>query len=287
MCEGRADILQTLLDDPRAGPVTARQVYGAVTGGHPKAPVVRVLLANAHADMSLACKALLYAIFDGQVEIAQLLLADPRTDPTFSNYEAIATAIKWGRSQIVQSLLAHPRGDPSARCNAALQKSGTYANVGTLRVLLADPRIDPGVSDNAPIRLAANGGYAEAMRLLLMDPRVHPGIGGADALCRACDAYPMDDVWVAEREYLFTVKLLLADPRIDVASRCAEALTNAKEVGRDDIVGLLLKHQSFSCSGVIPRHQRVGRHLLCMRIMRRRSKLHVFGRSHRHIMTEG
>ena len=50
-------------------------------------------------------------------EVVELLLVDPRVDPSANDYEAIRSASQKGHTEIVELLLADPRVDPSAITN--------------------------------------------------------------------------------------------------------------------------------------------------------------------------
>jgi hypothetical protein len=79
----------------------------------------------------------------GHVEVVNLLLNDPRVDPSFYNNDAIRWASENGQVQVVTLLLKDPRVDPSAYNNHAIRRASENGHVELVKLLLNDPRVDP------------------------------------------------------------------------------------------------------------------------------------------------
>jgi hypothetical protein len=83
------------------------------------------------------------AIGVNNVAVAQLLITDPRFDPSHDNYEAIKQAVYQNRPEILKLLLAHPEGSPEEIVGRVDDfQSWVYENPtdAAVQVLLADPR---------------------------------------------------------------------------------------------------------------------------------------------------
>ena len=77
----------------------------------------------------------------GYSTIVELLLKDPRVDPSISGNFAIQVASKKGHDKVVSLLLADPRIDPTADCNYAIKTAYYYGHYAVIKLLLAHPRI--------------------------------------------------------------------------------------------------------------------------------------------------
>ncbi len=81
-------------------------------------------------------------------------------------------AVEIGNVDKVQLLLNDPRVDPTADDNWAIQSASRRGHTEVVRLLLADPRVDPAALGNYAIQLASHNGHLEVVRLLANDPRV-------------------------------------------------------------------------------------------------------------------
>jgi hypothetical protein len=79
-----------------------------------------------------------------------------------------------GETAVLQLLLRDPRVDPSSRRNAPLLWACANGHADAVALLLADARVSPTEADNAALRSACRNGHARVVRLLLRDPRVNP-----------------------------------------------------------------------------------------------------------------
>jgi hypothetical protein len=62
------------------------------------------------------------AVYSNRAKIVELLLLDPRVDPSANNNYAIQKAVSNGNAEIVEMLLTNERVDPSANGNYCHKK---------------------------------------------------------------------------------------------------------------------------------------------------------------------
>lgn len=110
----------------------------------------------------------------GSSSIVEMLLNDPRADPTIANNYCIQEACRRGHSEIVKMLLRYPRVDPTVDNNYCIKEACRKGYLELVKILLGDPRIDPTVDNNYCIKEAHRTGYLEIVKILLEDPRVDP-----------------------------------------------------------------------------------------------------------------
>ena len=77
-----------------------------------------------------------------------------------------------GHVKVVELLLNDPRVDPSNYNNTAIRWASFEGRVKVVELLLNDPRVDPSANNNFAIRYASHKGYAKVVELLLNHPRV-------------------------------------------------------------------------------------------------------------------
>ena len=111
-------------------------------------------------------------IDDKYAGFMELLLINPKADPSIHNNVAIISAAMFGHSKTVKILLADPRVDPTADNNYAFISAAYEGHFDVVKLLLADPRVDPTDNDNEAIKDASLCGHIEVVRLLLADPRI-------------------------------------------------------------------------------------------------------------------
>jgi hypothetical protein len=169
------------------------------------------------------------AVFTGNVELVDLLLQDPRVDPSADNNWAIRFASNNGHLSIVDRLLQDPRVDPSANDNAAIQFASYNGHLIVVDRLLQDPRVDPSANDNGAILFASDKGHLVIVDRLLQDPRVDPS---ADYNCAIKLA--------SKKGHLAVVNRLLQDSRVD-PSADIYAVKWALEFGHLAVVNRLLQ----------------------------------------------
>jgi hypothetical protein len=231
--------VKAALDDPDFGeaPLPVALLTGASQNGH--AAIVELLLLEPRVDPSaLDNAAIRLSSKFGHDSVVKLLLADPRVDPTADNNNAIVSNYKkpafreasyGGHENVVKLLLADPRVDPAVHNNAAIRDASENGHESVVKLLLADPRVDPAANNNATIRNASQNGHESVVKLLLADPRVDPAAGNNDAIGGA-----------SFNGHVGVVKLLLADPRVDPAADNNATIRNSSVYGRDSVVKLLL-----------------------------------------------
>jgi len=218
------DMAKIILEQERSFPVQSDILVYALHSGC--VDFVELLLSKKIGQLNdrvivIACK-------KQYVKIVQLLLDDPRIDPSVNNNFVIMWASQYGHIEVVKTLLADPRVDPSAGDNAAIGAASANGHIEVVKILLADPRVNPNTYDNYAMHSASSHGHAEVVKILLADPRVNPN---------AADNCVIN--YASANGHAEVVRLLLGDPRITFAQdyRCVEmALKN----GHVEIVKLLL-----------------------------------------------
>ena len=168
-----------------------------------------------------------YACVEGEFDIVDLLLQDPRVKPSVNDNIPIKYASERGFTNIVERLLRDPRVDPSAETQYALKEACKNNHIETVNVLLRHPRVDPSVDEQAILRKACMNSQTEIARVLLQDPRVDPSVKG-----QACLQYAVGT------KNIELVQLLLQDTRIDPVQNI---LKTAIEKGNVEILEILLQ----------------------------------------------
>jgi ankyrin repeat protein len=110
----------------------------------------------------------------GHASVVQLLLKDPRIDPTADDNYAIRLASLYGHVSVVQLLMNDKRVDPSADNNDAIKLASADGHIAVVQLLLKDKRVDPTADNNYALRWATENGHTAVVQLLLNDPRVNP-----------------------------------------------------------------------------------------------------------------
>jgi len=104
-----------------------------------------------------------------------VLLMDPRVDPTAGSNHPLRFACANGHLEIVKRLLLDPRVSPEAGNNWAIKRASERGHTEVVKVLLMDPRVSPDDGNNYAIKMARKMafGYIEIVNMLFMDPRVN------------------------------------------------------------------------------------------------------------------
>lgn len=181
-----------------------------------------------------------HAVRNGHVEVALLLLSDPRTDPTFSDNTAFCWAVHLGLTALVEAMLADDRVDPSAQSNFAIGKAAACNKVDIVKLLLANRNVNPGDKFNFALRVASKLGHNEIVCLLLNDTRVDPNEEMSKS--EHSDLPPALVAAVRGGHYQ-VVKTLLAHASIDPNVGHGGAITAAIERGDRELVRLILRHE--------------------------------------------
>jgi hypothetical protein len=106
---------------------------------------------------------LIYASMKGLAAVVNLLLQDPRVDPSVRDNEAIIYASKYDNSAVVALLLQDPRVDPSAQNNCAIRWTSIYGYLAIFNMLIHDPRVDVHTLDPCDVH------FLSIERILSMD----------------------------------------------------------------------------------------------------------------------
>lgn len=137
--KGNADLVQALLDDPRARPdgQESEALASAACAGHTE--VVRLLLRDGRADPNrsdeLSKPALENAGANGHVDVVCALLADGRANPAANDSRALQEAAKAGHTEVVRALLEDRRADPTAQESRALTIAALHAKTEVVRAV--------------------------------------------------------------------------------------------------------------------------------------------------------
>jgi ankyrin repeat protein len=169
---------------------------------------------------------------------AVILLNDSRVDPSNEDNQAIINASIQGHFEIVQLLLQDPRVDPSA--NEAIQIASEYGYFEIVRSLLQESRVDPSDQNNIAIQRAIQNGNSEVVRILLEDSRVNSNDQPND--WEEEDVVFNEIVHASECGYFEIVRLLLEDGRVD-PSDYNNAVVIAIENGHIEMAQLLVIDQ--------------------------------------------
>ena len=116
--------------------------------------------------------AIKYASANGHLAIVQILIEDPRVDPSAGDDAAIKNASRKGHLDVVQLLLRDPRVNPSALDNEAIRGALRNGQISVGQLLLQDPRVDLSALNNQALRSSSRTNSREVCNLLLSDPRV-------------------------------------------------------------------------------------------------------------------
>lgn len=147
---------------------------------------VELLLSDPRADPSLNDnKMLRNASEKGNVKIVELLLRDKRVNPGFDHNKAIYLALQNGHYEVIEMLLKDNRVDPSESSDMLIKQASAKGNYKVVKLLLSDSRVNPNAQSGYPIGFASKNGHLETVRVLLEDIRVDPWIDQNFAIKKA------------------------------------------------------------------------------------------------------
>jgi len=197
---------------------------------------------------------IIWASSSGYTKLVELLLKEPKINPTIEDNTPIRVATINGYLDIVNLFIADERADPAKgipfaeagpmlnnlvdallkkvspqSINTVLQWSATNGYSDLLALILRRPNTDPSVSDNAPIRFAVKNGHTNTVILLLASGRVDPSANNNEAI-----------IWASYYGYTDIVRLLLNDPSVDPTADNNKSIQVASQYGHEEIVRLLL-----------------------------------------------
>ena len=99
------------------------------------------------------------SVFAGCTEVVQLLIADPRVDPTVGNNICVRLACEYGHTTIVEQLLAIEAVDPMP--TSWFDWTTMHRSADIVRLLLHHPKVDLSFHDGYTLRWAAEHGHAD------------------------------------------------------------------------------------------------------------------------------
>ena len=139
----------------------------------------------------------------GSLGLLEVLLRDPRVDPSTGGNCAIRYASRNGYLPIVERLLQDSRVDPGDKDNCAIRWAALKGHVAVVERLLLDLRVSPNADDDYAICWAAVNGHVAIVERLLQDPRVNPSANDNKAIR-----------WASRNGHAAVVNRLLQDPRV-------------------------------------------------------------------------
>ena len=185
------------------------------------------------------------ATYNGQLEVVELLLSDPRTQPSTNLLDAVvgtnSTVPAQNYAEIVRLLLQDLRVDPTIDNSVVLREyifEGPRDDPEIVRALLKDGRADPMANNGEPVKRAALNGRVQVLAVLLSDSRVDPTIVNNGQLL----------VTSVREGQLAVVRLLLRDGRIDPNRDDGAALITAIQDKETEIALTLLEDRRMDLS---------------------------------------
>jgi len=172
--KGHAAMVKLLMSDPRVNPADLDNyaIQSASVQGH--ADVVKLLLTDKRVDPNPGLiSPFTLAMRENHLDVVKVLLEDSRVNPAEGNF-ALGYASQYGFVEIVELLLNQPKVDPTSNDNFAIRMASQHGRTEVVKLLLEDGRADPSVDNNYPIRMAAENGHTKIVKLLLEDPKVDP-----------------------------------------------------------------------------------------------------------------
>lgn len=224
---GKLEVVQLLLADGRADPSAVADVpdegYTFTRfGERPRRNRRWITCANAPLRVALLRK---------HRAVVELLLRDPRVDPSADDNFLLVWACENCDWNLLHCLLDDPRVDPSARSSKALQNAARSGRLPLVDRLLSDPRVCISVPANGALVVAAENGHDAVVERLLADPRITPTYGVASAAGEDATSVrqALHDAMAAAAltGHLAVLDLLLADARVDPAANDNAAIKAA------------------------------------------------------------
>ena len=191
--------------------------------------VIRVFLQDERTDDKSVQHALARASGSGSLAVVQVLLDDPRANPSFRSHLALTEAASQGREDVAAAILRHPRAYPSI---IAVRAAACRGHAGVLRVLYADLRIHEQAFGMGVVGNAFRNDRHDVIDVLLAEPRFRP----CATLLESESALSI----ATQRLNLGAITRLLADDRVSAVS-CNGALHAALEKSRGFVDNIELR----------------------------------------------
>ena len=147
--------------------------------------VVDILLKDPRVDPGIQYSAIIkIAARQGNYLLVKALLKDHRVNPnSYGKFKpALIGALEHRHMHVVDILLKDPRVDPSIQNNDAIQIAAEKRNIPAIRILLKDSRVNPTVNNNHAIRHALKNSHFDVARILLEDKRVSDSVWEDDTI---------------------------------------------------------------------------------------------------------
>jgi len=175
--DGNTKLVKTFLKDLHVNPIDSVEgnmlLYIASEQGFIE--IVNLLLQDPRVDPSADDNTALFeAVQANQSDVVKLLLSDRRVDPTVKDNFVLMEAAYQDFDEVMEILLKDGRADPTARDGQALIYAIEQDNPLIVYLLLEDGRVDPTMNDNFALKKAVAYGHLDIIRLLRNDKRVNP-----------------------------------------------------------------------------------------------------------------
>ncbi|KAJ3030026.1 UNVERIFIED_CONTAM: hypothetical protein HDU68_010375 [Siphonaria sp. JEL0065] len=169
-----------------------------------------------------------WACASNYLEVAKILLKNPRTNPSANQNSPCHWSSKGGFNEILQLVLDDPRFDPTAGHPNILTSFAEFNRVDEMKRFIN--HANPADGNNEAIYVASFSGHLEIVRLLLADPRVDPSDKASNCFMAA-----------AQNNHIEVVQALLQDARVDPSAQNNFALEAAVDGGHTKLVEILLQ----------------------------------------------
>lgn len=131
------------------------------------------------------------------------LLRRRGTDFSANDNEAIRTAVTYPNVDLVNLLLSDPRVDPSVDSNLPLKLAVDYGNLDVVKRLLQDPRVDPTTNNSEVIDIALLHNRTNIVDFLMQNESIRAkyqqkefGVGGLPAVIPGPENRYLREEWV-------------------------------------------------------------------------------------------
>ncbi len=166
------ELVKMLLGDGRADPCTHQDRSLRSASYRGGADIVRLISEDGRADGRALNTALVIASQMGYVDIVRTLLENSQVDPTANNNRAVWAASENMDLEIVDVLLADPRVQKKPAEDEILLMACQEGLEELAMLLMKGGRADPTAYENHAIKVMSKTGNPQMVRLLLCDRRV-------------------------------------------------------------------------------------------------------------------
>ena len=241
--KGNTVIVHRLLQDARFIPAADnKSLIIAIKRHHLE--IVDLILKNPSTNPTVwsltdAISPLTMASSRGLIDIVDRLLQDERVDPSEFNNTAIITAFHYKHFSVIKRLLQDERCNTVDVLHRLMIIASRYGNLTLLEMVLQDERVDPSAEHNHAIHSAIEQGNLAVVERLLQDPRLDPSSTNTDEPTEHGSSVITT---AAVNGRISILKRLLLDSRVNPSENANEAIKHAEASGFTEIVELLKLH---------------------------------------------